>query len=273
MTRQSLSQDDALRSILVRYGLAARKSLGQHFLVSPRAVHAIVDAAMPCRGVLEIGPGPGVLTELLSERAEVVALEVDSRMIEILKKTAPRAEVMKQDVLQADLCALLQALPQPRSVVSNLPYYITGPLLTKIAEARSHFDRAVLMMQKEVAERILAPPGDSARGSLSIFLQAQFEISKVMNVPAGSFLPPPKVDSIVLILIPKQTNDGPGLFELVRVGFTQPRKTLANNLGGFKGVCREDMVAHLQSLDLDARIRPHELTMDHWRSLFLRIDG
>lgn len=192
-------------------------------------------------------------------------------MIGILTDTAPKARVIEEDALKADLGALLESLPEPRAVVSNLPYYITGPLLTRVAEARARFDRAVLMMQKEVADRVVAKPGDSARGSLSVFLQAQFEISKVASVPAGSFYPPPKVDSTVLLFVPTASGDNQALFDMVRRGFTQPRKTLANNLAGHSGVRREAVAAILESIGLDARVRPHVLTLDQWRQVLQQI--
>jgi 16S rRNA (adenine1518-N6/adenine1519-N6)-dimethyltransferase len=263
----NLSDPGTLRAFLQRHGLSARKGLGQHFLCSSVAVNAIFSAASDCAGVLEIGPGPGVLTRPFSLVSSVLALEVDDRMIEALSESAPAARVLKQDALTADLPSLLRELPSPRAVVSNLPYYITGPLLTAIAGARSEFSKAVLMMQKEVAARILAPPGNSDRGSLSVFLQAQFEIKKVASVPPGAFLPPPKVESAVLLFTPLPENDDPALFDFVRVGFTQPRKTLANNLSVGLGKSREEVTDAMTAIGLDVRVRPQVLTVDHWRSL------
>ncbi|MFY9233823.1 MAG: 16S rRNA (adenine(1518)-N(6)/adenine(1519)-N(6))-dimethyltransferase RsmA [Fimbriimonadaceae bacterium] len=272
--RADLSDPGTLRAFIQKHGLSARKGLGQHFLCSSSAVRAIVSATVAAgtRGVLEIGPGPGVLTGPLSEVAETIALELDDRMIEALRESAPRARILKLDALEADFESLLADLPAPRGVVSNLPYYITGALLTRIASARHHFSRAVLMMQREVAQRITAPAGDSSRGSLSVFLQAQFAISKVASVPAGAFLPPPKVDSSVLLFEPNDTSDSPSLFEMVRVGFTQPRKTLANNLAAFRGAGREVAASAIVEMGLDARIRPQELSVEQWRNLFVKLD-
>jgi 16S rRNA (adenine1518-N6/adenine1519-N6)-dimethyltransferase len=158
-------------------------------------------------------------------------------------------------------------LPAPRAVVSNLPYYITGPLVTKIAEARAHYDKAVLMMQKEVARRFLALPGDSDRGSISVYLQALFTIKKVQDVPAGAFVPPPKVDSTILELVPNGASFEPEFFEMVRQGFDQPRKTLANNLNGFSGLTREQVQERLEGMSLSKSIRPHEVKLDEWIGL------
>lgn len=265
----NLTDAGVLRQFLSRHGLAANKGLGQHFLCSGPVVSKIVETCAGCPGVFEIGPGPGVLTSLLSERAErMIAIELDPLMLGALKESAPKAEVRQEDALVANLPSILQELPEPRALVSNLPYYITGPLLTRISEARRHFSVAVLMMQKEVGLRVLAAPRESARGSLSVYLQAQFDISRVANVPAGSFMPPPKVDSIVLAFRPRETGLTPeeekSLFQLIRGGFVQPRKTLANNLVGRYHVDREVALAWEAEAGLGEKARPQELTLDEW---------
>jgi 16S rRNA (adenine1518-N6/adenine1519-N6)-dimethyltransferase len=230
-----LSDPSTLRRVLAAHGLSAKKGLGQHFLCSASVVDKIVARVESFSGVLEIGPGPGVLTGPLSQQVgQVTALELDERMAAVLAETAPQARVVLGNALHEDLLSLLQTLPEPRAVVSNLPYYITGPLVTRIAEARAAFAKAVLMMQKEVGVRVLAPTGSSDRGSLTVFLQSLFEIEKVTDAPPGAFLPPPKVSSLVLELRPKppelEPEEEAGYFGLVRGAFRQPRKTLANNL-------------------------------------------
>jgi 16S rRNA (adenine1518-N6/adenine1519-N6)-dimethyltransferase len=238
---------------------------------SQPAVAAIEERLAHCKGILEIGPGPGVLTAPLSAHAEkMIALELDERMILALKESAPSAEVRKADALQTNLLSVLHELPEPRGLVSNLPYYITGPLLTRIAGARAGYSVAVLMMQKEVAERVLAAPKTSARGSLSVFLQLQFKIDKVIAVPAGSFVPPPKVDSTVLAFEPLPNPDDPWLFRVVRVGFTQPRKTLANNLTGLQ-ISRDHALLAIEALGLLPTARPQELTLEEWQALAGRL--
>jgi 16S rRNA (adenine1518-N6/adenine1519-N6)-dimethyltransferase len=268
----NLSEPGTLKQFLGRHGLAANKGLGQHFLCSGSVVSKIVATLADCPGILEIGPGPGVLTALLSEKAEkMIAIELDGSMIEALKDSSPKAEVRQEDALKANLPLILGELPEPRGVVSNLPYYITGPLLTQIAEARRHFKVAVLMMQKEVAQRVLAGPKTSARGSLSVYLQTQFEIAKVADAPAGAFLPPPKVDSMVLAFRPKETNlteaQETSLFRLIRFGFTQPRKTLANNLVAGYHVPREEALEWQAKANLGEKARPQELTLEEWVAL------
>lgn len=260
-----LDQPEILRAFLKRHGLRPDKGLGQHFLVSAATVDAIVGAASSCPGVLEIGPGPGVLTGPLSEAAErMVALELDERMPSLLSESAPRAEVRGEDALKADLSAILLDLPAPRAIVSNLPYYITGPLLARIAEARAHLDVAVLMMQKEVADRILAKPGKRERGALSVALQSQFEISRVAHVPAGAFLPPPKVDSSVLKLVPRESGLSDEALRLVRLGFAQPRKTLTNNLVAGLHITRDEAVERVERIGLLETVRPAELSEADW---------
>lgn len=217
-----------------------------------------------------MGPGPGVLTQALAdEKRRVMAVELDPRMAGALSESAPLAEVLIADALKSDLNGLLDQLPEPRAIVSNMPYNITGPLLAKFAEVRDRIDRAVLMMQKEVGSRILAEPGNSDRGALSVCLQAQFAIQKVCQVPPGAFEPPPKVDSIVLRLNPQPTpgsaQDEARLFGCVRAGFTQPRKTLLNNLGVTYG--KQEVERVLATLELDARIRPHMLALEQWRQI------
>lgn len=263
----NLAQASVLRAFLKEHGLSPNKGLGQHFLCSEKAVAGIVGAVDFCRGVVEIGPGPGILTGPLCDSGrEVIALEVDERMIRALPYSAPKATIRKCDALEADLAAILAELPTPRAVVSNLPYFITGALLGRIAEAWASFDFAVLMMQKEVGERVMAAAGDSARGSLSVYLQARFEIRRLMPVPAGAFLPPPRVDSSVLTFKPLGREPGAAFDAIVRSAFTQPRKTLVNNLLGL-GIERETCIDALHSVGLEERVRPHMLDMSDWHKL------
>lgn len=269
----NLSDPKSLGAFLFKHDLQPRKGLGQHFLCSSKAVDAILRSASGMAGVLEIGPGPGILTGALSEHFQVIALELDERMISALAESAPTAEVRLVDALTTDLDAILSELPEPRAVVSNLPYYITGALLTRIAEAWRHWDRAVLMMQKEVGERIMAQPGNSDRGSLSVYLESRFDIARVCSVPPGAFIPPPKVDSSVLLFTPKGSEPSRVQDRIVRAGFTQPRKTLLNNLLGGLGVPREVLEKALKASELDPRIRPHMMTLAEWSRVSNELGG
>lgn len=268
----NLTDPNELRKLLERHGLTPQKRWGQHFLRSPNVVEAIVSRLEGFRGILEVGPGPGALTAPLTAFAEkLIALEVDPVAVSALSETAPKAEVRQVDVLKVDLISILNELPEPRAVVSNMPYNITGPLLTAFSQANSHYARAVLMMQKEVAERVLARPGDSNCGSLSIFLQLQFRIERVCSAPAGAFYPPPKVDSTVLQFEPIPTDvnaeDELRLFSIVRLGFSQPRKTLANNLSGHHGFTKDMLERFFEHSGLSPSVRPHQLTIPQWKAL------
>lgn len=265
-----LHDPGTLRQFLKKHGLGADKSLGQHFLCSHRVAEAIQERLKDAAGVLEIGPGPGAITSVVAPDVSLYrAVELDPRFAPALADCAPAAEVLLMDALQAPLAQMLAELPEPRAVVSNMPYNITGPLLTRIAETHHLFSKAVLMMQREVAQRILAPAGNSERGSLSVFLQMQFAIRKVVDVPPGAFLPPPKVDSTVLELVPLPDEVGQDLLKLVRAGFRQPRKTLENNLAGF-WPDRQSVRDAIAGVGLDEKVRPHALRNEDWRVLAQR---
>lgn len=239
---------------------APKKSLGQHWLVSEGHVRQIIEAVGEVGGVLEIGSGKGILTGSLSGQAPVVALELDPRMVEATQRAAPGVEIVQGDVLKADLVGLLDRLDEPRAVVSNLPYYITAAIVSRLCDVSAHFDTAVLMMQEEVAAKLMAPAGDSARGSLSVAVQRHFETESVCKVPPGAFKPPPKVSSRVLKLRSRRIVVDPAFEKLVRAGFKQPRKTLANNLGE-RGL--------VERAGLSPSVRPHQLREEDWDRLTL----
>lgn len=259
----NLSDRGELVGFLRRHGLAPEKGLGQHFLCSPKVVQTIVDAVPVGASVLEIGPGPGILTGPVSGAHATIALELDERMVALLAESAPRAEIVRGDALAVDLHSLLGRLPEPRAVVSNLPYYITGPLLDRIARASNLWVVAILMMQREVGDKILAKPGDRARGAISVRMQAEFEVSKLCSVPPGAFLPPPKVDSVVLRFEPIRCDLPEEFFLFVQRGFAQPRKTLANNLAA-AGFGREVV----ERAGMAGTVRPHQLTHGEWSRLW-----
>lgn len=263
--REDLQERVDLRQMLAKHGVRPNKRFGQHFLISEGVIRKIVLASEEALGILEVGPGPGVLSRPLSDFATITCVEIDSGIIPVLRDFAPLARVVQNDALEADLEAFLDELPEPRVLVSNMPYNITGPLLDRFCRVRHLFSHAVLMMQREVAEKILAQPGDSKRGALSVVMQTQFSISRVCNVPPGCFLPPPKVDSTVLKLVPSAEPFEDTYFELVRKCFAQPRKTLFNNLSAAIG--KEEAVNLLDQIELSGSLRPHQLTWQQWQSL------
>ncbi len=275
MPTMDLCHVPTLRALLERHGLSPTKSLGQHFLVSTGVVNAILKAIpADIQGILEIGPGPGVLTSPLSELVpRLIALEVDPIAVSALQESAPTAEVRHQDALDINLGPVFEELPEPRALVSNMPYNITGPLLTRFTAHRDKYKIAILMMQKEVGQKILAQPGNRELGSISVLIQTRFDVKHVIDAPPGAFFPPPKVQSIVLKLFPKVLDWSPQFDahheKLVRAGFIQPRKTLANNLTSL-GIPREDSVEALRELGYHESIRPHEIKIADWDTLARR---
>ncbi len=197
----------------------------------------------------------------------MTAVELDDRVVGALRDIAPSASVTVADALAVDWREELTSITEPRAIVSNMPYNITGPLLTKVAECHDLIESAVLMMQREVAEKIVAQVGDRNRGSISVFLQLLFVIEPVCKVPPGAFAPPPKVDSMVLKLVPtgREIANEAAVFRTVRAGFSQPRKTVVNNLSSLlgKGLVKSELV----KLGYSETVRPHEIKLLDWITL------
>lgn len=230
--------------ILNRYGLSMKKSLGQNFLVEPNILTRMLEAGEIDKDtcVIEVGPGIGALTERLARAAKkVLSFEVDRRLEPILKEElAPydNVEIIFQDILAADLKEIIADRFQPEDrivVAANLPYYITTPIIMRFIEERLPVDRFVLMMQKEVAQRMTAVPGSKEYGSLTIAIRYYTEAEIAFIVPKTVFIPKPNVDSAVLKLTRRQqpavaVADEKAFFELTRASFQQRRKTIWNNL-------------------------------------------
>jgi len=232
------------QDILDKFGLSAKKSLGQNFIIDTNILQNIVKAANidEKTNVMEVGPGIGALTEQLARAAKkVVAFEIDDRLLPVLEETlAPydNVTVLHQDVLKAELEQVAEDhfSPSERLVlVANLPYYITTPIIMYFLESGILLDSMTVMMQKEVANRISAAPGTKAYGSLSIAIQYYMEAEIAFTVPKTVFRPMPNVDSAIIHLTRKekpsvQVKDEPFFFAVVRSSFVQRRKTLRNNL-------------------------------------------
>lgn len=234
---------DQTQRIIQRYHLQLKKSLGQNFLTSATVLADIIEAAdlRPSDSVLEIGPGIGALTEQLAKRAgQVHAFEIDRRLWPILDQelVARYANVIIEhhDILQVNLPAYIDQIRSQHDgaikIVANLPYYITTPIMMNLLPFAKDLDSMVLMMQKEVAQRLIAQPGSRDYNSLSIAVQTRMQPQLSRLVPKSAFVPQPKVDSAVVRFVPLETpfSRPDGFDELVRVAFAQPRKTLANNL-------------------------------------------
>lgn len=275
--KADLSDPRALRAILDRHDVRAAKGIGQHFLVDREALAAIVDAAelSDQDDVLEIGPGPGVLTTALADRARsVTAVEVDERMVAVLKDTVGDREnvrIVRADALEVDLYAA-GARP-PTRIVANLPYQITSPLLIKFLEDERRAPLIVVLVQAEVAQRIIAQPKDTKeRGFLSVFVQCFAEPRIVRKVPARSFRPPPKVASAIVALRARATPafdplDRSAFLALVSDAFRHRRKQLRSALGFEAGVGKDRADAALRAAGIEPTRRPEELSVAEWVAL------
>lgn len=257
------------RAILERHGFTFKKSFGQNFLTDTNILQKIVDTAEIDKGVnvIEIGPGIGALTEFLAENAaEVMAFEIDDRLIPILADTLARfdnVQVVNQDILKADLQTQIQAFKNPDlpiKVVANLPYYITTPILMHLIESKIPFAEFVVMIQKEVADRISAMPSTKAYGSLSIAVQYYMTAKVSFIVPRTVFVPAPNVDSAILKMVRRDqpvvsVQDEDFFFRVSKVAFVHRRKTLWNNLTSHFGKS-EDTKAKLEKALEIAKIKP-----------------
>lgn len=232
------------KEIIRKYGFSFKKSLGQNFLIDINILHRIMDAAEldHTTGVLEIGPGIGTLTEQLAKQARcVMAMEIDQRLIPILREVLKGEEhvhIVHGDILKANFHFLFQKYFQDVahvSVVANLPYYVTTPIIMKLLNERLLLKNIVVMTQKETAERMAAKPGGKDYGSLSVAVQYFAEPELICTVPNTVFIPQPNVESTVIRLRVRQTppvsvKDESKLFDVVQASFAHRRKTIWNNL-------------------------------------------
>jgi 16S rRNA (adenine1518-N6/adenine1519-N6)-dimethyltransferase len=263
-------------AVLRRHGLWARKSWGQNFLHAPDVHEAIAAAsgAAPGVRVVEIGAGVGSLTaRLLARGAEVWAIERDRDLCAVLRAEfadEPRLVLHEADAVRFDYASACdEAHPRP-VIVGNLPYQITGPLLFTLLDRHAITGDWVVMVQKEVAQRIVAPPGNRTYGGLSVVLGRVRELQWIMQVPPGAFTPAPKVDSAVIRLRPRSTprgevGDERAFRALVRTTFQQRRKTLLNALSAIDG--REAAARWCAACGIDPRVRPETLSSEQFAAL------
>ncbi len=276
-----LSNVSDLKSLLARHGFSFSKGLGQNFIVSPSVCPRMADACCLSpekSGVVEIGPGIGVLTRELALRArQVVSLELDTRLFPILEETLadlPNVTVLHADAMKTDFATLLREQLdgcEDLCVCANLPYYITSPILMKLLEARLPLRAVTVMVQKEAAERLTAEVGSRQAGAVTVAVRYFSVPERLFSVPRGCFLPPPNVDSAVIRLTLRHDAAQPGFderlfFRLVRAGFEQRRKTLCNALGS-AGIPKEAVCRALGHLDLPSTVRAEALRMEFWQAL------
>jgi len=271
------------RQLLRQFGFKPKKRLGQHFLIDEAVLERILSAAELSPGdiVVEIGPGLGVLTEGLARRgARVIAVELDSKLVALLKKrlaTFPDVKVVRADILKVTPRQLLQnnltasELAQGYKVIANLPYYITSPVLRHFLEAQLRPSEMVVMVQKEVGEAIAAIPGKMSL--LSVKTQFYSKPVIISYVPAASFYPPPKVDSVILRLDvysrpPIEVSDVAGFFDIVIHGFSSPRKQLRNSLAHSLEMPPSQVASLLEKAGIEGKRRAETLDLEEWRELW-----
>ena len=284
MNLKDIATPSRTKEILQKHGFSLKKSLGQNFIVEPNILASIVKAAGldENTNVIEVGPGIGALTEYVARSSkQVVAFEIDDRLIPVLEDTLSpydNIRVVHQDVLKANLKEVLAEtidLEEPLMVVANLPYYITTPIIMHFLESELRIDGLVIMMQKEVANRITAAPGSKAYGSLSIAIQYYMEAEIAFIVPKTVFVPQPNVDSAILKLTRRdkpvvEVKDEKFFFELIRASFVQRRKTIWNNLlirYGKTDEIKAELTAGLEKAGIDPKRRGESLSIAEFAKL------
>ena len=268
----------SIRQELKEYGLIPRKGWGQHFLVDRNILNKVIWAAQVEKedAVLEVGPGLGEMTVALARQAKrVIAIEIDSKLVAILNekmKNYPNVEVVKSDILKVDFNQFLKKEGHPVKVVANLPYQVSTPLLFRFIESKETFSTFTLMLQKEVAERMVAPPGGKEYGPLSIFIQMFSDVSIRFFIKPSAFFPPPKVESAVVHMLWKEkpiieTNDEEWFKRIVKACFGYRRKTLVNALRHSELSLPESIELKMEAIGIDPRRRPETLTIQEYASL------
>lgn len=282
--RKDIATPGRTNEILKKYGLSMKKSLGQNFLVEPNILTKMLEAGTIDHetSVIEVGPGIGALTERLAREAKhVLSFEVDQRLEPILAAELAdysNIEIIFQDILEANVPEVIESHFEPDArivVAANLPYYITTPIIMNFIEANLPIDVFVMMMQKEVAQRMTAKPGSKEYGSLTIAIDYYTQAEIAFIVPKTVFVPQPNVDSAVLKLTrrshPKVAVDNETLFfRLIRISFQQRRKTLWNNLQSHFGKTEEVKTAlrtALEEVNIDGSRRAETLSIEEFAAL------
>lgn len=269
-------------AVLQRYGFNFQKKYGQNFLIDTHVLDKIIGAAQigPDDFVLEIGPGIGTMTQYLAEAArEVVAVEIDTKLIPILQDTLKEYDnvtVLNEDILKVDIRKIAEEKNggKPIKVVANLPYYITTPIIMGLFESEVPLDSITVMVQKEVADRMQVGPGTKDYGALSLAVQYYAEPYIVANVPPNCFIPRPAVGSAVIRLKryqekPVKVNDASFMFKIIRASFNQRRKTLQNGLYNSSElrIPKEKTVAALEEMGFTPTIRGEKLSLEEFAQL------
>ncbi|MBQ1802699.1 16S rRNA (adenine(1518)-N(6)/adenine(1519)-N(6))-dimethyltransferase RsmA [Lachnobacterium bovis] len=268
--------------VLQKYNFNFQKKFGQNFLINTGVLEDIIEASEITKDdfVVEIGPGIGTMTQYLCENArEVLAVEIDTNLIPILKDTLKEydnVEVINQDILKVDINKIAEEKNngRPIKVVANLPYYITTPIIMGLFESHVPVESITIMVQKEVADRMQTGPGSKEYGALSLAVQYYSNPKIVLNVPPSCFMPQPKVGSAVIKLTchnnpPVEVDNEKMLFKVIRASFNQRRKTLANGLKNYGGIplSKEQIQESIEELGVEANIRGEKLSLEQFAQL------
>ena len=273
--------------ILNKYNISANKSLGQNFLISDDVVNGIVETAEVKNDdlVIEIGPGLGTLTLRLLEKAgKVIAIELDKRMLEILNERFSlykNFELINEDVLKVDLAKIIKENKKDNiknvKIVANLPYYITTPIIMKLLEDKLDIDSITVMVQKEVAKRLTAKPGDKLAGAITYSVNYYCEATEEIEVKKECFIPSPDVDSEVIKLVLRKepivnVKSEELFFKLIKASFMQRRKTFLNGVSNSKITSKEKIKDILDKLEIEENIRGENLSIEQFASIANLLD-
>lgn len=281
----NLTNIGTVREILTRHGFSFSKGLGQNFIINPDICPKIAENGNACKGfgVLEIGTGIGVLTAELAKRAEkVTAVEIDTRLLPILDETLAdfdNVKIINEDVMKCDLHKLIdeEFAGLKVAVCANLPYYITSPIIMMLLENRLPIESITVMVQKEAAQRLCAKVGTRDSGAITVGVNYYGTVKKLFDVSRGSFMPAPNVDSAVIRidLNGEQRLDEKSerfFFRVVKAGFEQRRKTLANALSSIMGIPKENVYSALGAVGLPETARIEQLDMEQLIKLSAELD-
>ena len=277
---QNLSDISVVKDLLNRHGFKFSKALGQNFLINPTVCPRMADAcgADENTGVIEVGPGFGVLTAELAKKAKkVVSIELDERLLPVLDETLAdfdNVEVINSDVLKVDLHKLIEEKfsGMKVAVCANLPYYITSPVIMHLLESKLPVENITVMVQKEAAQRLCAPVGSRDAGAVTVAVDYYADSEKIFDVSAGSFMPAPKVDSSVIRLNvrkqpPIKLNDEKLFFRMVKAVFAQRRKTAANSISSGMSLPKETVYKAIEAAGYGENVRAESFTLDELAAL------
>lgn len=280
----NLADIGTVKTILNRHNFSFSKSLGQNFLINPHICPRMAEycADGGSEGVIEIGPGIGVLTRELAQRfSKVVSFELDSRLLPVLAETLSdfeNVEILNEDFLKADVATVInEHFGDKRvSVCANLPYYITSPIIMFLLENEMPFDNITVMVQKEAADRICAAPGTRQAGAISAAVHYYAEPEKLFDVSSGSFMPAPKVNSAVIRLNVRKdphvtVSDREFFFKVIKAAFAQRRKTASNSLAAGLSMTKTDIEKVLCELGFEQTVRAETFTLEDFADISNRL--